>query len=135
MPMSPTLSCANTYSLRFTVLYHQRHRQPLARAQDQERDEADAHTVVAAHDAVARRPIDPERLHLGAYALGKGPRRRTCGEAQTYFVGGMPMAEVAAVRAVDADHVDAQIGHVVAQALAHDFAGQARALHGLRAGV
>src|SRR5437667_7811969 len=45
------------------------------------------------------------------------------------------MTEVAAMRAVDADDIDADVRYVVAQALAHDFAAEPRALDGLRAGV
>src|SRR5207247_4690291 len=45
------------------------------------------------------------------------------------------MPEIAAMRAVDADDIDADVRYVVAQALAHDLASQPRALDGLRAGV
>src|SRR5438132_2071618 len=45
------------------------------------------------------------------------------------------MTEVAAMRAVDADDIDADVRYVVAQALAHDLAAEARSLDGLRAGV
>ena len=41
----------------------------------------------------------------------------------------MRVAEVAVVRAVDADEIDAQVRHVVSQPLAHDLAGEAGTLY------
>src|SRR5436190_5436794 len=134
-PWSPARACANSCSLRFTVLFQQRAPGLHARALEKQRDDADALLRMAAHAAAARRAVDPERLHLGADTLGERARRRAGRDTQTHLVRRVRVAEIAAVRAIDADHVDAHLGHILAQALAHDLAREPGALHRLRTGV
>src|SRR3954468_1588649 len=134
-PLSPARACANSCSLRFTVLFQQRDLRPHARALEQERDDADSLLRITAHAAAAGRSVDPERLHLGADTFGKRARGSARRDSQAHLVRGVRMGEIAGVRAIDADDVDAHIGHVLAQALAHDLAREPGPLERLRAGV
>src|SRR5437763_4689810 len=134
-PLSPARACARSCSLRFTPFLHDRHLRSHTRALEQKRDDADALLRIAAHAAAARRPVDPQRFHFGADALGELAGGGARGDAQARLVGRLRMPEVGAMRAVDADELNAQVGYVLAQPFAHDLAGEPGARHGFGAGV
>src|SRR5258708_34139308 len=108
-PLSPARAWASSCSLRFTILFKQCHLGPHAAALQEQRHHADPLLREAAYAAAARGAVDPERLDLGAAPLCElAPRRARC-DPQPHLVRRLRMAEVAAMRAVDADQVDAQI--------------------------
>src|ERR1044071_5984812 len=134
-PLSPARAWASSCSLRFTILLQDSDGRPYARALEQRRHDADALVGRLAEAAPARGPVGAEGPDLSADALGENARGSARGDAQAHLVGGLRVAEVGAVRAVDADEIDAQVGDVLAQALAHDLAGELRTLFRLCTGV
>src|SRR6185369_5870001 len=134
-PLSPARAWASSCSLRFTILLQDSDGRPHARALEQRGDDADALVGRLAKAAPARRPVGAEGPDLRADALGENARSGAGGDAQAHLVGGLRVAEVGAVRAVDADEIDAQVGDILAQALAHDLAGELRTLFRVCPGV
>src|SRR6185436_18000730 len=134
-PLSPARACASSCSLRFTVLLQDGDGRPYARALEQRGHDADALVGRVAEAASARGPVGAEGPDFGADPLGERARGGARGDAQAHLVGRLRVAEVGAVRAVDADQVDAQVRDVLPQALAHDLPGELCALLRLGSGI
>src|SRR5258708_21493825 len=68
-PLSPARAWASSCSLRFTILFQQRHFGLYPRAFQEERHDADALLRKAPYATATRRPVDPQRFDLDADPL------------------------------------------------------------------